>query len=393
MRHLLTTLLVFAGTFIPTGCNYYDAVQHAVATSFNHGPYDSSASHTTAEDSLLLVKEHQLDSIFQRMHSHRGFNGTVLVAQKGDILYQEAFGYKNFRSREKMDKDAIFQLASVSKQFTAAAIMLLKQRGMLKYSDKVTSLLPGFPYSEEITVKHLLTHRSGLPNYVYLAEEKIKDKDNPVNNQEMLKLFFEEKPSIYGQPDGKFYYNNTNYFLLACIVEKISGISFSDFMQKEFFEPLEMQNTFVWNEEQIQKHADQMTTGYSGRRKTFNPYFIDSVTGDKSVYSCTEDMFKWDMSLYSHTILNKETLEEAFNDSILETKRDRNYGFGYRLHHISDGSTVVFHGGWWRGYATLFVHYPKNQTTLIVLSNYLNKSYVNLNSVLDLLEIPEFKRV
>lgn len=335
-------------------------------------------------------KAGQLDTFFHNLHNRYGFNGTVLVAQYGKVIYKGAFGYKNLTLRDTLTTTTPFQLASVSKQFTAVAIMQMKEKGLLNYDDPVYKFIPTFPYDSSITIRLLLTHRSGLPSYQY-GLEKYCDKSQPLSNQEVVDKLCLYKPVPYGRPDVRFHYNNTNYVLLSYIVEKLSGKPFSKYAEQNLFKPLGMNNTFVYdgtNTNLLMAAA----TGYTGGRRSLAIDYLDSVTGDKSLYSTAEDMFKWDRGLYTEQLISQKTLEEAFrpanDDARLVT---RNYGFGWRLQKIPNDQWLTFHTGWWHGFKNYFMRNRPDQSSIIMLSNVAN-SYLSQVKMVQAILYPDKAR-
>ncbi|MDX5482192.1 MAG: beta-lactamase family protein [Hymenobacteraceae bacterium] len=316
---------------------------------------------------------HQLDSIFTYLHKRRGFNGTVLVTKYDQVVYKGAFGYADFSRKDTLSTQTAFQLASVSKQFTAMAIMMLKEQGKLQYEDSVEQYIPNFPY-KGITIRQLLTHRSGLSNYTYFSDELWPDRSVPITNEDVLHLMAEHEPPVYYQPDTHFDYSNTGYFLLASIVEKASGVPFATFMQQHIFDPLHMKNTFMFNNAVIAQ-KENIATGHTGGRRKRVPDYLDTVLGDKGMYSTVEDLYKWDQALYTQKLVKRETLEEAFTGSRLKKRKDtEDYGFGWRIRQLERGDTVVYHGGLWHGYATYLLRNPKEHSSIILLSNVPNGS-------------------
>ncbi|QHT69180.1 beta-lactamase family protein [Rhodocytophaga rosea] len=323
-------------------------------------------------------KAYQLDTFFTSLHKKRGFNGTVLVAQHGQVIYKGAFGYGDFKTKDTLTPQSTFQLASVSKQFTAMAVMILQEKGKLSYDDEVTKFYPEFPY-KGITVRHLLTHRSGLPDYTYFSGDFWPDRKQFLNNQEVIKMMAKHQPKPYYLPDKRYNYSNTGYSVLAAIVEKVSGLAFDIFMQKEVFGPLGMNRTYISTGTNWESIPNR-TTGYSaGRRKIENSY-LNGATGDKGVYSTVEDLYKWDRALYGSTLVKPTTLELAFTAANKEMKKE-NYGFGWRLKTLDCGETVVYHGGWWHGFKTYLMRNRKDQSTIIVLSNIANHSLSHLKEM------------
>jgi CubicO group peptidase (beta-lactamase class C family) len=324
------------------------------------------------------AKAYQLDTFFENMHKKRGFNGTVLVAQHGHIIYKGAFGYADLRKKDSLTTNTAFQLASVSKQFTAMAIMILRERGLLKYEDEVQKFYPEFPY-KGITVRMLLTHRSGLPDYTYFSEDYWKDRNKFLSNQEVISMMAKHQPKPYHLPDKRYDYSNTGYSVLAAIVEKASGMQFENFMQKEVFKPLGMNHTWVYNGNNTAL-TEKIATGYTAGRRVVPNSYLNGATGDKGVYSTVEDMFKWDRALYSSKLVKATTLEEAFQPANKEMKKE-NYGYGWRLKTLDCGQPVVYHGGWWHGYKSYFMRNRKDQSTVIVLSNIANHSLGYLKNI------------
>ncbi|MDZ7742508.1 MAG: serine hydrolase domain-containing protein [Bacteroidota bacterium] len=307
------------------------------------------------------------------MHQRVGFNGTVLYGEKGRLIYKNAFGYADARKNDSLTTSSAFQLASVSKMFTATAILILKEREKLGLDDTLSSIFPGFPY-EGVTIRHLLTHRSGLSRYMSLAHDKWTEKTRPFSNQDMLDLFIKYKPDPYFSPDRGFHYCNTNYALLACVVEKVSGMSFDKFVKMNIFRPLHMHNSFVYNHNNdslVPFYVEKGVPGYEYRGWRVyqcRDYYLNGVMGDKGVYSTVEDLFKFDQALYNGLILGDSTLREAFSSGSPEYwKRKDNYGFGWRIRTRED--SCVYHYGWWKGFRAFFIRDLKNEKTIIVLNN------------------------
>lgn len=345
-------------------------------------------------DSIALVKKNkaisqktkQLETVFKNRVAKDKFNGCVLVAQKGQIIYKNVFGYANLKTKDSLKINSEFQLASTSKTMTAAAILKLREQGKLKLTDDVRRYLPEFPYAT-ITIQMLLTHRSGLSNYIYFGEPYC-DANNCYNgktfdNNALLDLIASTKPDLYYKPNKKFEYCNTNYALLASIIEKVSGTTYADFMEQNVFKPLEMNNTWVFGakKDTVYKYK---TIGHTAGGVIEKDTYADYVVGDKGIYSTIDDMFKWDNALYSGTFLKQETLEEAYKGYSNEHPGKRNYGYGWRLIEEEDNK-VVYHNGWWHGYSSLFYRRISDQTTVIMLSNKFNSSTYHIEDILEVL--------
>ncbi len=332
-------------------------------------------------------KSKQLNALFENKVKTVGFNGCILIAQKGQIIYKNVFGFSNLKTKDSLKINSAFQLASTSKTLTAAAILLLKEQGKLKLSDNIQQFFPNFPY-HNITVQMLLTHRSGLSNYIYFGEPYC-DANNCYNgktfdNNSVIQIMSSAKPELYASPNKKFEYCNTNYALLASIVEKISGLSFADFMAQNIFKPLEMNNTWVHNPKNDSIFKNK-TVGHNASGYMEKETYADDVVGDKGIYSTVEDLFKWDQALYSEKILKKSTIEEAFTGYSNEHKGKRNYGYGWRLIDEGKDNKIVYHNGWWHGYSTLFYRRLSDQTTVILLSNKYNSNIYHIEDILSIL--------
>ncbi len=323
---------------------------------------------------------HKLEEIFQKLRNTYGFNGVVLISEKNHVIYKKAFGYADLQKHDSLQLNSQFQLASVSKQFTSMAIMMLKERGYLNYDDKVTRFYPDFPY-EKVTIRQLLTHRAGLPDYRWFIDTLWTDKNKPISNQDMMRLFAKHKPDPYFSTGSHHAYSNTGYAILAAIVEKISGVSFSQFMQLAIFKPLGMNHTLVYSKCDNENLPGNVC-GYerNGRWKAPNDCF-NGITGDKNVFSTVDDLFLWDQALYSDKLVKQSTLSEAFKPGSPELKGWRNYGFGWRINRTNPDKLIVYHSGWWRGFRTFFMRNVSDQNSIIVLSNTVNYSINSLGEV------------
>ncbi len=308
------------------------------------------------------------------------FNGNVLVSEKGHVIYKGSFGYKNLLTKEQLAIDSPFQLASVSKQFTAVAIMQLQEKGLLKYVDPVYKHVPSFPFDSSITIFSLLTHSSGIPNYIYCLD-KVYDKTKPLTNKMVVELMAQYKPGINYLPNARFNYNNSNYMYLAYIVEKISGLNFRKYAQKHLFEPAGMKNTFIYDPNYPEK-VKNAAKGFDTPSRQSAIDYLDGVVGDKGIYSTVNDLLLWDNALNSNKLLKEETLSEALKPKLnfknLETK---NYGFGWRINRLPDSSLQTFHTGWWHGFKNFYLHDAKTNSVIICLSNQANGYIPNMKKV------------
>lgn len=326
----------------------------------------------------------RFDSLFNDVADRKGFNGNVLVGIHGTAIYKNSFGYSDLKTKEPLNIKSVFQLASVTKQFTAVAVMMLHEQGKLNYSDTIQKFIPNFPY-KNITIRQLLSHRSGLPNYMYFAGKYWKRKNGYLSNEQVLNLMIKYRPGVEFLPDRRYKYSNTGYAMLALLVERISGLPFDEFMEQNIFQPMEMYDTFVANPRN-RKTIEYETNGYTKNRRKVYVDYLDGVTGDKGIFSTVEDMFRWDKALYSEKLVKQTTLDEAFTPVSYDYKRDNNYGFGFRIDTLSDGSKIVYHGGWWRGYSSLFIRRLSDHTTIIILCNKVNWSFGEIQDLMHIVD-------
>lgn len=322
---------------------------------------------------MLAQRTKMADEVFTDM-SRNGLNGVVLYAEQGQVVYEKAFGWRDLNQRQKdsLRIDDAFQLSSDSKMFTAEAVMLLKAEGKLDYDDDVRKYIPELPY-EGITIRQLLTHRSGLPRYDAMADKHWPDRKKPFSNEAMVKMLAEKKPDPYGTPDGGFFYNNINYALLATVVERASGQHFEDFMRERVFEPAGMTHSFIYSmrgEETVSLYMPTDVHGHdmykSGPVKSQNDY-LNGVMGDKIMYSTVEDLFSFNQAI-DHNLLLPDSLQaEAFIPGSPEWKNNENYGFGWRM--TLDYPDTYFHFGWWKGYRSLVIRNARHHRFLAILTN------------------------
>lgn len=357
-------LIVFS--FLILNCNQTEG--YTIKSAYNSPQKPSVISNI---DSLKFKEEiFRLDTLFNKMYKANAFNGNVLIAKNNQIIYQKSFGYAIKESNTELSDSSLFQLASVSKVITGIGILLLYEQNKLKLEQEVSTILAEFPY-KGITVKHLLAHRSGLPNYTYFCCEYLKDDNTQLSNKDVLDLMVKHQPKSYFKQGARFNYSNTNYVLLALIIEKLSGKCYSAFMQDELFKPLGMNHTFTLPTlDFMNKH---LTFGYTVSYKRVANDRFDGVVGDKGVYTTTHDLFLLSAALYQGKLLSKSTQEMAFTPCSPE-KKQSNYGLGWRMRDFDSASKDVFHNGWWHGYRTSFHRRLKDSLTVIVLSNRLNKS-------------------
>ena len=330
-------------------------------------------------ESDKLQKKNRFDKYLQTLHRKGEFNGNVLIAEAGEILYEKSVGTADFLTGRKLNKDTVFDLASVSKAFTAMAVMILKEHGKLSYQDGAEKFFEGFPYPG-ITVRHLLTHTSGVPDYFGLFLEKW-DRCRMATNYDILDMLRTHRPKAVFKPGERFEYSNTGYTLLAMIVETVSGQPFMEFLKENIFEPLEMSDTRVINRGLGHSVPDNFAIGYVHPAKSMDCVlpetlketdfvkFMDGMQGDGAVNSTIEDVYKWDRALYTSGLVSEKTLVEAFQPVVLNDGSTFGYGFGWGILDGGSRGKILRHAGGWPGYKTIFIRFIEQDKTIIALCN------------------------
>lgn len=311
----------------------------------------------------------QLDK-FYAAQVRAGFNGNVLVGYRGHILYERAYGYSNREKKIPLTANSSCQLASVTKTFTGAAVLYLYQHKHLDIDQPVTTYIKDFPYPQ-ITLRMMLDHRSGLPDYTKWVPNYNKDQRTPIYNDEMIRLMAKNKPHLEFKPNTRFTYSNTNYAVLAKVIEVVTEMPYSKFMNDYIFQPLGMKHTFVYNPATPLPVDAAISYRYNWAREP--DMFADGVYGDKGIYSTPEDMYRWDQSFYNNTLLSPATIDLAYGPCSFERPGVKNYGLGWRMLCFPNGNKVIYHNGWWHGNNTSFYRLIKDNFTVVVLGNKFNK--------------------
>lgn len=255
-------------------------------------------------------KAKKIDKLMTYCYENDMFNGTVLVASDGEVVYKNALGYANFHDMEELKPISVFCIGSIGKQFTSMAIMMLKEQEKLDYEDRLSDYFPEFQdYADKITIRHLLNHTSGIPDWMDCSEFRVRPGDfkDDITNKDVFE-FLVQIDSLQFMPGEKYSYSSSGYVLLAMIVEKVSGEPFYKFMKKNIFDPLDMKNTLVWNE--TKPEIPNKTIGYNqfGEKDDYNILTM----GAGSIYSTIEDLYKWDQgALHRETCLSRN-IERSF---------------------------------------------------------------------------------
>ncbi|MEL1244528.1 serine hydrolase domain-containing protein [Flavobacterium sp. DGU11] len=326
-------------------------------------------------------QEKTLDSIFTMMQRQNQFNGSVLIAEKGRIILKKGYGYSNEDTRSSNNPATVFELASCSKQFTAAAIMLLKRQGKLRFEDKLSKYIPELDFWQDVTIYDMIKHTSGLPDYIM---DMPKTWDNAIiaTNNDVIKFYAARKDTLEFAPGSIHQYNNTNYVLLASIIEQVSGKSYADFLSENIFKPLKMKNTFVYSRRLHPQKLKNYAIGYTWAHNSFTKvtlddprhddkmtYFLDGVAGSAKVNSTVEDLYKWITALKDNTFFSKSEFEEMTAVTKTSKGKDIPYGFGLDVSKGKD-KFAFGHTGGWDGYMTFTYHDVVNDRTIITLQNF-----------------------
>ncbi len=368
-----------------------DRTQHSKVRQANDWYTECVGEPLTAEQDAKVrqqidaeKKVAEIEEIFRKKRL-AGFNGNVLIAQKGVVLYKKSFGYAHLKEKDTLRADHAFQLASLSKPFTAVAVLKLYEANKISLSDSVQQFFPDFPY-HNVTIQNLLSHRSGLPNYTYAFMDSVRRGQKYPANATVMHWFAAVKPTPkpYNRPDRSFHYNNTNYVVLAAIVEKVSGVPFEAYLRKHILDPLGMNHTFLVSNT-TESTVSYRTVGHQYGRLVPKDYY-DEVYGDKGLCSTTEDLYRFYKGLMADCLLSKKTMREAFSPRSFERAGLKNYGYGFRLHLDElEKPKYIYHGGWWKGYNTMLWMSPADDFVIIVLSNSYNRSVYQVKELIDIL--------
>ncbi|MEY4919244.1 MAG: hypothetical protein RLZZ431_426 [Bacteroidota bacterium] len=330
---------------------------------------------------------------YQTLLGNKGFSGQILIAKNGEVIFEDYKGYSNYSDKTAIIPETPIHLASISKTFTGMAALKLWEEEKLDLKAPVTKYFANFPY-KEVTIEQLLSHRSGLPDYTYFMEPnkyktvKVKNKrgrwvkklklikaETPFrqglyNNQDVLDYMVTKRPAPAAMPNRVFKYCNTNFVVLALIIEKITGQDFPTYMAETIFKPLKMENTYVFSAKSIDKY----TPSYNARMVPYKIEKYDCIYGDKNIYSTARDMYLWDKALTEGSYVKESTLEMAYQPQSPINKYHHNYGLGWRILAKPNEERLVYHNGWWHGNNTVFTRLISESATIIILGNKFNKS-------------------
>jgi CubicO group peptidase (beta-lactamase class C family) len=337
------------------------------AVAYTPPPPSLSASE---KEKYTALATRYFDSVLRRT----SYNGGILIAKNGVVIYEKYVGFKNPHLKDSLTAETPLQIASTSKTFTSAAVLQLVEQGKISLQDPFVKYFPGFPFPE-ITVKMLLSQRSGLPEYLYFFEKQGWDRKAFATNNDVVNAFINWQPGRAFRADSHFVYCNSNFVLFASLVEKVSGMPFPVYMQKNIFEPLHMEHTYI----KTINDSVQSAHSYQWNGAEWAMDFSDGTYGDKNVYSTPRDLLKWDQSLYTNQILSQQLLDSAFTPYSNEKRSIHNYGLGWRMLIYPNGKKIIYHNGRWHGFNSAFARLVDEKVTIIMLCNKFNKSVYNIS--------------
>jgi CubicO group peptidase (beta-lactamase class C family) len=334
----------------------------------------------------IAAEPQELDSIFARLADGHTPGVAVLVRKNDKTIIQRGYGMRDLRTMAPIDAKTDFRLASFTKQFTAMAVMLLVHDGKLRYDEPLTEIFPNLPeYGRAITVRHLLTHTSGLPDYEELMGSGPWTEDRQIRDDEVLALLERQKTAKFA-PGTSWAYSNSGYVVLGLVVAKVSGVPFGDFLRRRIFQPLEMNNTlmYVKDRNSVPNRAFGHTKRPDGFMET-DQSSTSATQGDGGIYSNLEDLAKWDHALASHAVLSEGEMQPALSavrladgsethwppapgDDNLNPGKPVAYGFGWFLDPYVNRARM-WHSGSTRGFSTVIERFPSERLTIVVLCN------------------------
>lgn len=318
-------------------------------------------------------KKYGVSGFFEKTWSEKNDNVAFLVAKNGQIIYENYMGFANKRTGEMITKDMPLHIASVSKVLTSTAVLMLIDAKKISLHQKLNTIITNFPY-HDVTIQTLLNHRSGMKNYAYFTFENGNwDKHKTLTNEDIVTVMVDKEIPLETKTDTRFSYCNTNYAMLALVIEKITGLTYPEAMKEMIFDPLGMSNTFVF---EIDTDRDKIAPSYKGNNVEIGIDYLDGIYGDKNIYSTPRDILKFDKARYAPFFLNPDLLKKVYKGYSYESKGTRNYGLGIRLIEWEKGEPFYYHNGWWHGNTSCFINLRKEKVTMIVLSNkYTKKTY------------------
>lgn len=316
------------------------------------------------DDSAQLAQSAQVDEIFAVFAEGIQPGAAVMVIRDGEIVHARGYGLADLVTHSPIDADTAFRLGSVSKQLTALAVMQLAERGNLSFDDLVGKYVPDLAVYEGVTLRYLMTHLGGMPDYY----DVINTSQGMPSNADAAKLLGEMASPVF--PPGDHYeYSNPGYDVLANVVKAVSGLSLAEYSRQNIFEPAGMTSTVIHDHHRPE--IANRAIGYDATEEGFVPNdenALNGIVGSGGVYSTLNDMYRYDQALYGEILISQAMLEQAWTSATDASGKPIGYGFGWRLDDYR-GHRRVFHGGSWVGFRALFARYPDDGLSIVLLSN------------------------
>jgi CubicO group peptidase (beta-lactamase class C family) len=365
---------ILTGVILLYACGSSTATKNAPEDSLNY--YPPTPQNLSKQEYRQLFRK--VKEFYDTTLAATGFNGGFLVAKGGNIIYEAYNGTAHLNGKDTIGQHTSFHIASTSKTFTSAAILYLIDQNKLALNDSIQKFFTAFPY-KNISVKTLLSQRSGLPNYMNAMEEGGWNKKQIASNSDVLNFFITNQPKLHYTSGTRFNYSNTNFVLLALIIEKVSGKSYADFLKETFFVPLQMKDTYVYT------HKDSATATPSYRWNGVQEGYtwMDETTGDKNIYSTPRDLLKWDQALYGNQVLSAAIKDSAFKPYSFEKPGIHNYGLGWRMYTLPQNKNIIYHNGWWHGNNSCFYRVVTDSVTIIILGNKMNQNIYRVKPLIE----------
>jgi CubicO group peptidase (beta-lactamase class C family) len=304
------------------------------------------------------------------------FSGGILVVKNGQTLYERYMGFADADKQQPITDTTPFHVASTSKTVTSTAVLQLVAAGKINLQDPVTKFFPAFPY-KPITVRHLLTHTSGLRNYAYFFPLAKWNKKITATNRDVLDVMITNKPALEFPTGAKFHYSNTNFSLLALIVEEASKLPFPDYVQQYIFNRCGMSHSYILSV----RNEDRYMPSWKANGKVYNFEYLDAIYGDKNLYTTCRDLRNYDSAIQRNVLLPQSLYDSAWqpisSDSHYQDTIEY-YGLGWRIKNWPNGNKIVYHNGWWHGNNAVFQRVYQDTAVIIVTGNVFNSKIYSL---------------
>ncbi|MFT3796616.1 serine hydrolase [Flavobacterium sp.] len=309
--------------------------------------------------------ETQIDAIFNQTYPADSPGAAVLIAKDDRIVYRKSFGMANLELKVPMKPENVLRLASITKQFTSVAILLLMEQGKLSLQDPLSKYIADYPRGNDITIHHLLNHTSGITSFTNLPDFGSK-KRNDMSPEEIIDSF--KNLPLEFEPGQRYAYSNSGYVLLGYLIEKIAGMPYADFIQQFIFDPLGMKNSQY---DQHDKLIPNRVNGYQPGDSGFqNPEYISmgTVYAAGALLSTVDDLFLWSKAIHHNTLISEKSKQLAFTNHSLKNGKHTNYGYGWAINELA-GATSIEHTGGIDGFTTSGIYVPDSNLYAIVLTN------------------------